>query len=66
MSSYLWKVKAIKNPGKVVKGMEVDIIKNGSSAKPNIKEISEAFEKKYGFSLISGCSLSNFEILSVK
>jgi len=62
MSSYLWKVKAVKNTGEVVKGMEVEVVKRGSNSKPNIKEVGESFEQKYGISLLNGCALSNFEI----
>ena len=61
MSSYLWKVKAVINTGKVAKGMEVEVVKSGNNAKPNIKEIGEAFERKYGISLPGGCGTSNFE-----
>lgn len=65
MSNYLWKVKAISNAREVVKGMEVEVVKSGSSAKPNIKEIGDAFERKYGIKLYNGFSISNFEIKSV-
>ena len=60
MSSHLWKVTAKKAVGKVAKGMEVEVVKSGTTAKPVIKEIEEAFKRKYGISLISGCSLASF------
>jgi len=66
MSNYLWKVRSKKATGKVAIGMEVEVVKSGTNAKPNIKEIGDAFERKYGISLISGCSLSNFDITSMK
>ena len=54
MSSHLWKVTAKKAVGKVAKGMEAEVVKSGTTAKPVIKEIEEAFKRKYGISLISG------------
>ena len=66
MSNHLWKVTALRVTGKVAKGMEVEVVKTGTTAKPNIKEIGEAFERKYGITLISGCSLSNFDIKEKK
>ncbi|OAV72176.1 hypothetical protein Barb4_00109 [Bacteroidales bacterium Barb4] len=64
--SYLWKVKALKNTGKVVLGMEVEVIKSGTNAKPNIKEIGDALERKYGIRPLSGCSITYFDIKGVK
>lgn len=66
MSSYLWKVKAVKVTGKVAKGMEVEVVKSGTNAKPNIKEIGDAFKRMYSIELISGCSTGNFEITLMK
>ena len=66
MSDYIWKVKALKSTGKVAPGMEVEVIKRGTTAAPNIKEIGAAFERKYGICLIGGCSTSNFEIKAIK
>lgn len=48
MSSYLWKVKPLRNVGKVLLGMEVEVVKSGTNAKLSIKEIGDAFECKYG------------------
>ena len=64
--TYLWKVTAVKANSKVAKGMEVEIFKGGTNAKPTIKEIGDAFERKYGITLINGCSLSTFEFKLVK
>jgi len=58
--SYLWKVSCVNTTGKLAKGMEVEVVKNGSNSKPNIKEIAVEIKKKYGIDLINGCSLSNF------
>lgn len=66
MSNRLWKVTAKKTVGKVAKGMEVEVVKSGTTAKPSIKEIGEAMNRKYGITLISGFSLSNFEIVEKK
>ena len=66
MSSHLWKVTAKKAVGKVAKGMEAEVVKSGTTAKPVIKEIEEEFKRKYGISLISGCSLANFDMVEVK
>ena len=46
--------------------MEAEVVKSGTTAKPVIKEIEEAFKRKYGISLISGCSLANFDMVEVK
>ena len=37
MISHLWKVTAKKAVGKVAKGMEVEVVKSGTTAKPVIK-----------------------------
>ena len=36
--SYLWRVKALQDIGIVAKGMEVDVVKSNTNAKPNIKK----------------------------
>lgn len=66
MNSRLWKVTAKRATGKVAKGIDVEVVKSGKTAKPTIKEIEEAMKRKYGIALISGCSLSNFEIVELK
>ncbi len=62
MVNQLWKVTTVKVFGKISKGMFVEIVKSGISAPPTIKEIGDAFNRKYGIVLPTGCSLSNFEI----
>ncbi len=47
--------------------MEVEILKSGTTAKPNQKEIAAAFEKKYNIEVhYSNCSTSSFDIEEVK
>ncbi|WP_445716533.1 hypothetical protein [Flavobacterium sp.] len=56
-----------KSIAKLVKGMEVEILKSGTTAKPNQKEIAAAFEKKYNIEVhYSNCSTSSFDIKEVK
>ena len=62
MMNYLWRVTAIKITGKVTPGMWVEVLKSGTNAQPTIKEIGVEFERKYGVSLVGGCSLVNFRI----
>jgi len=42
MSDYLWKIKAVTNWGKVVKGMEVDVIVRNNTGKPTTDAIRDA------------------------
>ncbi|MBS6651455.1 peptidase [Alistipes putredinis] len=62
----LWKVVSLRTTGKLAPGMSVEIVKTGTSAKPTIKEIGEAFRRKYGIVLPNGCSLSYFDIQEMK
>lgn len=62
----LWKVVALRMTGKVAPGMSVEIVKTGTSSKPTIQEIGEAFGRKYGIVLLNGCSLSYFDIRQAK
>lgn len=48
MRTTLWKVKANNNFGKIVKGMEVEIIIKGRSNQPTTKEVILALKNKYG------------------
>lgn len=58
----LWKVTAVKNAGKLTKGMTVEIIVTGTSAHPNAKQIIEAIETKYNITVSScHCGNSNLE-----
>lgn len=62
MANYLWKVKAKKARGKIAAGMEVEIIRQGVSGKPNLSEIKAAFKQKYGIE--SGInSTSDFDFI---
>ena len=54
MAGNLWKMTAIKNAGKLTKGMSVEILVTGTSAKPSVKQIIEAIEDKYGVT-VSSC-----------
>jgi len=58
----LWKVKAKKNRAPVAQGMEVEVIINGRTGEPSQKDISDAFEKKYGIKTPAGMPNSEFEI----
>ena len=62
MVNHLWRVTAIKVTGKVTPSMWVEVLKSGTNAQPTIKEIGVEFERKYGVSLVGGCSLVNFRI----
>lgn len=54
MSATLWKVTAKKTVGKIPAGASVEIVKNGTTAKPNADEITAAFESKYGLRIPTG------------
>ena len=41
MTGTLWSVTAIKSAGKLTKGMSVEILVTGTSARPNAKQIIE-------------------------
>ena len=45
MTGTLWSVTAIKSAGKLTKGMSVEILVTGTSARPNAKQIIEAIEE---------------------
>lgn len=57
----VWKVKAIKNFGKLAKGMEVEIVVRNRSGHPNITEIREAIKLKYGIDNLSGLPPTTFD-----
>ncbi len=54
MSSYCWKVKALKSYGNIAQGAEVEIIISGSNRKPTYTEIENAFSTKYSIKAPSG------------
>ena len=63
MSSNLWKVTAKKTVGKIPSGAWVEIVKNGTTAKPSANEITAAFEAKYGLKIPSGqANTAQFDI----
>lgn len=66
MVTHLWHVEVKKATGKVVPGMWVEVVKSGTNAPPVIREIDEAFVRKYGIKLPGGCSLTCFDIKEVK
>ena len=43
----VWKIKALKDYNKIVKGMEIEVIKQNTTSPPSDSEIAAAFEKKY-------------------
>lgn len=63
MSTYHWKVKSIKKWNIIPQGIELDIIVKNRSGKPNIREISEALERKYNIKAPGGMSDSIFEFI---
>lgn len=66
MSGYLWKVTAIRNNGKVTKGMSFELLKTGTSAKPGQKEIADALNNKYNSNIHdSHCGSGNFEFVQL-
>lgn len=66
MSVYLWRVVAVKDTAKLVKGMSVEIVIRNASRKPNQKEILEAFNQRFGAGTVpNGTSLTNFQIEKV-
>lgn len=62
MSAQVWKVRAIKNHSKIIKGMEVEVIIKGRTGQPNATEIREALRNKYNIDA-SGIPLSTFEFI---
>lgn len=50
----VWKVKALKDWNAIVKGMEVEIVKKGTSAQPIQSEIQKAFSDKYNIKAPGG------------
>ena len=63
MEGTLWSVTAIKNAGKLTKGMNVEILVTGTSARPNARQIIEAIEDKFGVTVSScHCGYANFDI----
>jgi|JI6StandDraft_1071083.scaffolds.fasta_scaffold47343_3 hypothetical protein len=63
MSATVWKVKAIKNFGKLVKGMEIEVVVRNQSGYPNITEIRDAVKIKYGIDNLSGLPPTTFDYI---
>lgn len=59
----LWICTAKKQVGKLPKGASAEVIKHGTTAVPNDKEITVAFESKYGVKIPNGlANKSNFDM----
>lgn len=65
MSAYLWKVTVKRKIGKLPQGASVEIVKNNTNAKPNQKEINDAFTAKYGVNG-GGITTSYYDIVLCK
>ncbi|MFA9392557.1 MAG: hypothetical protein ACERKD_22290 [Prolixibacteraceae bacterium] len=50
----IWKIKALKDWNQIVKGMEVEIVKNGTTSPPASLEIQNAFSNKYSIKAPGG------------
>jgi uncharacterized lipoprotein YajG len=67
MSSYLWNITAIRSNGRIMKGMSAEILKKGTTGKPNQKEIAEALNQKYNEKIHdSHCGSHVFNFVEVK
>lgn len=63
MSSYFYKVAAIKDHGKLAIGMFIEVVTRNASRTPTQKEILDAINLKYGANTTpNGLSLNNFMI----
>lgn len=47
MSSYCWRIKALKSSGTIAQGMLVEVIKKNTTGAPSQNEIRDAFSEKY-------------------
>ena len=66
MAGTLWSVTATKSAGKLTRGMTVEILVVGTTARPSAKQIIEAIESKYGVTVASfHCGYGNFEIVKL-
>lgn len=66
MSNFMWKAKANKNFGKLVKGMEVEVLVKNRTGKPNITELRDAISNKYSINSLSGLPQVLLIILNYK
>ncbi len=54
MTPHLWRVKVLKQGHSgIAPGMEVEVIKTGTTAKPSMKEVVAALNAKYGLKAMS-------------
>lgn len=60
MSAAIWKVKANKNNGKIIKGMEVEILIKNRIGIPSVPEIRAALKLKYNID-VSGVPPTSFD-----
>lgn len=61
----IWICTAKKQVGKLPKGASAEVIKHGTTAAPNDKEITAAFETKYAVKIPNGlANKSNFELIA--
>ena len=60
----VFKIKALKNYGVIVQGMEVEVIIKNATRNPLPNEIQKAFEEKYGINAPNGVygNKGSFEI----
>ena len=66
MANYIWEIVATRNNGKVTKGMSTKIMKSGTSAKPNQREIADALNKEYNADIHhSHCGSGNFNFTNL-
>lgn len=47
MTNYIWRIKALTNTGEIAKGMEIEVITNGTNTAPTENQIKKAFEAKF-------------------
>lgn len=63
----VWKVRALKDWNAIVKGMEVEVIKKGTTSPPSQSDIQEAFSNKYNIKAPGGVygNSSSFTIVKM-
>lgn len=54
MSTYLWKVTALRSWNQVKPNMFVEVVMNNSSGKPSTHDIKNALESKYSIKIADG------------
>lgn len=68
MANILYKATAKKAVCKLPAGAEVEIIKDSGKSAPNLNEIAEAFQNKYGAGCVHSCHCgsSNVTVTKIK